>query len=303
MSSSNQSNNNDAKDKKKTAPDSIYQSQFSMNLNRPFISASRAQTTRKKWQINNQWDKYTKGRDLPSSFKYVVVHTKSHQWLSSLPNVHDRPSGCIVEISWMLFDDEENCIESKQYLLKPHSYDEINRMATRESHGIATELANKHGSDANSVLSEFTTILKNLPQDGFVIAHGMKRENAIFENSLNSEQLVVWKAVPKCDTYEDSLVKYLPDDIKKKNKSHLENMKFGVHISKLHGFIGGDQEVSIDVYIAYACVQMTWDIFSYYKLHASDAELRWQQYKPRPRHMLPSSEGARLCAKRMKYGL
>ena len=109
MSSSNQTNNNDAKDKKKTAPDSIYQSQFSMNLNRPFISASRAQTLRKKWQSNNQWDKYTEGRDLPSSYKYVAVHTKSHQWLSSLPNVHDRPSGCIVEISWMLFDDEENC--------------------------------------------------------------------------------------------------------------------------------------------------------------------------------------------------
>jgi len=301
--SSNQTNNNDAKDKKKTSPDSIYQSQFSMNLNRPFISASRAQTLRKKWQSNNQWDKYTEGRDLPSSYKYVAVHTKSHQWLSSLPNVHDRPSGCIVEISWMLYDDEENCIESKQYLLKPHSYDEINRMATRESHGIATELANKHGSDANSVLGEFTTILKNLPQDGFVIAHGMKRENAIFEYSLNSEQLVVWKAAPKCDTYEDSLVKYLPADVKKKNTKHLQNMKFGLHISKLHGFIGGDQEISIDVYIAYACVQMTWDIFSYYKLHASDAELRWQQYKPRPKHMLPSSEGARLRAKRMKYGL
>ena len=102
-----------------------------------------------------------------------------------------------VEIAWMLFDDEENCIESKQYLLKPQGYDEIDRMATRDSHGITTELANKLGSDANSVLSEFTTILKNLPQDGFVIAHGMKRENAIFENSLNSEQLVVWKAASK----------------------------------------------------------------------------------------------------------
>jgi len=289
--------------KKARAPDLKYQSPFPMNLNRPFISASRAQTLRKKWQSDNQWDKYTKGRDLPSSYKYVAVHTKSHQWLSSLPNEHDRPSGCIVEISWMLFDDEENCIESKQYLLKPHGYDEINQMATRESHGITTELVNKHGSNANSVLSEFITILQKLPQDGFIIAHGMKRENIIFENSLNSEQLVVWKAASKCDTYEDSLVKYLPDDIKKKNTKHLQNMKFGLHISKLHGFIGGDQEVSIDVYIAYACVQMTWDIFSYYKLHASDAELRWQQYKPRPRHMLPSSEGARLCAKRMKYGL
>ena len=78
-------------------------------------------------------------------------------------------------------------------------------------------------------------------------------------------------------------------------------MKFGLHISKLHGFIGGDQGVSIDVYIAYACVQMTWDIYSYYKLHASDAELRWQQYKPK--RMLPSSYGAQLRAKRMKYGL
>ena len=55
-------------------------------------------------------------------------------------------------------------------------------MATRESHGITTELANKHGSNANSVLSEFITILQKLPQDGFIIAHGMKRENIIFEN-------------------------------------------------------------------------------------------------------------------------
>jgi len=296
------SNNVDAKeDDTKSTAAVPNRSPLPMRLNRPFTSPSESQTLRKKWQGNNQWDKYTEGRDLPLSFKYVVIHTKSHQWLSSLSNFHDRPSGCIVEIAWMLFDDEENCIESKQYLLKPQGYDEIDRKATTDSHGITTELANKLGSDANSVLSEFITILKRLPQDGFVVAHGMKRENVIFENSLNSEQLIVWKAVPKCDTYEDSLVKYLPNDIKKKNKSHLENMKFGVHISRLHDYIGGDQKTGIDVYIASVCVQMTWNIYSYYKLHASDAELRWQQYKPK--RMLPSSYGAQLRAKRMKYGL
>ena len=170
------SNNVDAKeDDTKSTAAVPYRSPFPMRL-KGFIRPSQAQTLRKKWQGNNQWDKYTEGGDLPSSFKYVVVHTKSHQWLSSLPNFHDRPSGCIVEIAWMLFDDEENCIESKQYLLKPQGYDEIDRKATTDSHGITTELANQHGSDADSVLSEFTTILKNLPQDGFVIAHGMKRE-------------------------------------------------------------------------------------------------------------------------------
>ena len=67
----------------------------------------------------------------------------------------------------MVFDCDMKCLESKQYLLKPHGYDRIAQKATA-CHGITTERAVDDGVDAQHVFDEFTAILNKLPSNGFV---------------------------------------------------------------------------------------------------------------------------------------
>ena len=93
-------------------------------------------------------------------------------------------------MAWMVFDHDMKCLESKQYLLKPHGYDKIAQKATAV-HGITTERAVEDGVDAQHVFVEFTAILNQLPDNGFVIAHNMKREDLIFKCNLNDEQQVL----------------------------------------------------------------------------------------------------------------
>ena len=115
----------------------------------------KAVGARERWQRDNQWDSVTTGDiKLPANIQYMVVDVETHDWKEGT-NVRD---GRIVEIAWKIFNQEESCVESKQYLLKPHGYNEIARKAT-EVHGITTECAISHGSDANVVFDEFTAIL------------------------------------------------------------------------------------------------------------------------------------------------
>ena len=82
------SNNVDAKeDDTKSTAAVPYGIPFPMRR-KGFIRPSQAQTLRKKWQGNNQWDIYTEGRDLPSSFKYVNIHTHKLATFSILRYLH-----------------------------------------------------------------------------------------------------------------------------------------------------------------------------------------------------------------------
>jgi len=133
---------------------------------------------REKWlHDGNKWDDITPSRDLLTNIKFMVIDLETHDWKSTAKNRYD--TGRMVEIAWKLFSDTGDCLESRQYLVKPYgSYKEIASKAT-EVHGITTEHASKHGVDVDMVLGEFIDIVKNIPNDGFVIAHNMEHKNIL----------------------------------------------------------------------------------------------------------------------------
>ncbi len=177
---------------------------------------TKAVTKRHEWMSRgNVSDSIVEDRDLPSNVKYMVVDLETHDWTHRDPLL---ASGCIVEIAWKLFSDTGDCLESKQYLIKPYgTYKQIAKKAT-EVHGITTERASKHGDDVELILDEFIRIVENIPKDGFVIAHNMDHEHTVLTNSFSPDQRVVWDDVPKSNTHSVSLLKYLPREAKDKYK-------------------------------------------------------------------------------------
>jgi len=129
----------------------------------------------------------------------------------------------------MVFDRDMKCLESKQYLLKPHGYDKIAQKATA-CHGITTELAVEYGVNVQHVFVEFTAFLNQLPDNGFVIAHKMEHEDPVFKCNLNEEQRVLWDKAPKCDTWDTKLLKYLPPVVyPKKLETTTKSGQLGLH--------------------------------------------------------------------------
>ena len=230
---------------------------------------------REEWMSDgNKWDTVTPGRVPPTGIKYMVVDLETHDWKDG----GGSRDGRIVEIAWMVFDRDMKCLESKQYLLKPHGYDRIAQKATAV-HGITTERAVDDGVDAQHVIDEFTAILNKLPSNGFVIAHNMEHEDSIFKCNLNEEQQVLWRDAPKCDTWNVKLLKFLPEQvlIKYYGGSKLQWRKLGLKLSELHRHISPDTHTSYATFAHHACtdVDMTWEIFQYYMLHAPSELLAW----------------------------
>ena len=226
--------------------------------------------TREEWLVHNDWNSVTTDtRKLPANVKYMVVDVETHDWKED-PH---PPEGRIVEIAWKLYD-EESCIESKQYLIKPHGYNEISQKAT-SIHGITTERAISQGSHANLVFDEFTATLKTLPRDGFVIAHSMPHDNSILMHNLNQEQGMVWKNAPKCDTHEPALLTHVPHKAGYKYTAH--SRPYGMKLAELHSLICTEHKPCMDfAHMAGADVEMTWNIFQFYKRKVkSHEELKW----------------------------
>ena len=90
---------------------------------------------REKWlHDGNKWDVIVPDRKIPGNVKYMVVDIETHDWLPD-HLVNDGQSrygtGRAVEIAWKLFSDTGDCLESRQYLVKPYgSYKEIAPKAT-----------------------------------------------------------------------------------------------------------------------------------------------------------------------------
>ena len=236
----------------------------------PLVDRDVARKVRLMWLQDNCWDVISPSTTLPANIKYVVVDVETHDWDDS--GLSARSSGRIVEIAWLLYNNNGSCIESKQYLLKPHGYDEIAVKATRV-HGITTACAREHGVDARLVFDEFTSIIQSIPKDGFVVAHNMTHENAIFGCNLTSEQQKVWDATPKCDTNNKILLKYVTGF----KRGYKQVKCRGIRLSVLHQKIHPDSKLTLlDAKIALTDVKMTWDIFQFYSKCASHEELIWR---------------------------
>jgi len=257
-----------------------------VNLKPSPIATSSAERARKQWHRNYNWDSVSLGtsststRELLANTKYMVVDVETHDWKEQTSHSNGQIRGRIVEIAWKTFDAKGNCLDSKQYLLKPHGYNEITKKAT-SVHGITTKCAINHGSDAKSVFDEFTSILKLIPKDGFVVAYRMLDEDSIIMCNLSQEQKVVWDNAPKCDASSKALWTHLPPEASKKYKKwNSWRKKLGFKHAELHSIVCTTPNYCYDfVHMANADVDMTWDIFAYYKSHASYAELKWEPYR------------------------
>jgi len=162
--------------------------------------------------------------------------------------------------------NEDDCLESKQYLIKPYgTYKEIAPKAL-EVHGITTKYAFKHGVDVDMVLGEFIDIVKNIPNDGFVIAHNMEHEHTVLTNSFSPSQRIVWNDVPKSDTHSVPLLKFLPEPVLTKyyGGSKLQWRKWGMALSELHRNISPETHTLLVDNAHFACtdVEMTWEKYS-----------------------------------------
>ena len=93
---------------------------------------------RVEWMSDgNKWDTVAPGRVPPTGIKYMVVDVETHDWKDG----GGSRDGRIVEIAWMVFDRDMKCLESKQYLLKPHGYDKIAQKATSVHDYVLLEMA------------------------------------------------------------------------------------------------------------------------------------------------------------------
>ena len=267
----------------------------SLNTFESEMKLTTAVTKREKWlRDGNKWDDIVPDRDLPTNIKYIVVDVETHDW-----KYRSSRDGRIVEIAWMVFDCDMKCLESKQYLLEPHGYDKIAQKATAV-HGITTELAVEYGVDSHLVFDEFIAIVKQLPNNGFVIAHNMKHEDPIFKRNLNKEQQVQWGDAPKCDTCDVKLLKYLPTSACEKYKTRT----LGVNLVELYGVVHPtkDDNCVNSWHMAMADVKMTWAIFLYYVTSVSYNEIKWKNdSKVKPKPMIPAYKTYERSVQKRKF--
>ena len=251
---------------------------------------------RVEWMSDgNKWDTVAPGRVPPTGIKYMVVDVETHDWKDG----GGSRDGRIVEIAWMVFDRDMKCLESKQYLLKPHGYDKIAQKATAV-HGITTERAVEYGVDSHLVFDEFIAIVKQLPNNGFVIAHNMKHEDPILKWNLNKEQQVQWGDAPKCDTCNIKLLKYLPTSACEKYKTRT----LGVNLVELYGVVHPtkDDNCVNSWHMAMADVKMTCAIFLYYVTSVSYNEIKWKNdSKVKRKPMIPAYKTYERSVQKRKF--
>jgi hypothetical protein len=65
-------------------------------------------------------------------------------------------------------------------------------------HGITARGANEKGSDAKLVFAEFTNVMRQIPDDGFAIAHYMSHEDIIMYTNLDEAGKQEWGRAPTC---------------------------------------------------------------------------------------------------------
>lgn len=85
----------------------------------------------------------------------------------------------LVQIAWMLADEEENEVTSAEYIVKPDGFT-IPKDAA-EIHGITTEIAIRNGVDLKIILNEITS---NIEKAFVLIAHNIQFDEKILGAEL-----------------------------------------------------------------------------------------------------------------------
>ena len=93
-------------------------------------------------------------------------------WKAPVTDVHNWPR--MIQIAWILCDDNGDRIEADDYIIKPEDFT-IPQDAAKV-HGISTERAIAEGSDLEAVLVMFNDLVE---QSEFIVAHNINFDEKI----------------------------------------------------------------------------------------------------------------------------
>ena len=102
---------------------------------------------------------------------YLIFDTETtglpKKWNAPVSDIDNWPR--CVQLAWQVHDSFGNCIENKDFLIKPDGYNIP--FDSEKIHGISTELAEKDGYVLLDVLKLFNEAVK---KSKFVIGHNVK---------------------------------------------------------------------------------------------------------------------------------
>lgn len=107
----------------------------------------------------------TETTGLPKNFKAPVTD------LNNWPRM--------IQIAWILCDNEGNRIETADFIIKPENF--IIPKAAERVHGISTEKALAEGKDLEKVLIQFNNLVD---EAGFIVAHNISFDEKILGAEL-----------------------------------------------------------------------------------------------------------------------
>ncbi len=108
--------------------------------------------------------------------KYLLFDTETtglpKNWKAPVTDVANWPR--MVQIAWLMFDENGEQIEQQDYIIKPEGYTIPDDAA--EVHGITTEIAMKEGKDLTEVLQKFA---EAIAATDYIVAHNISFDEKI----------------------------------------------------------------------------------------------------------------------------
>ncbi|NOX46516.1 MAG: 3'-5' exonuclease [Chlorobi bacterium] len=98
-------------------------------------------------------------------------------WKAPVTDLNNWPR--MVQIAWILCDDNGNRIESADFIIKPENY--TIPVAAARVHGISTKRAMKEGEDLKRILDRFNELVK---EADFIVAHNISFDEKILGAEL-----------------------------------------------------------------------------------------------------------------------
>jgi DNA polymerase III epsilon subunit-like protein len=99
---------------------------------------------------------------------------------TGIPDNHNAPASNLknwprlVQVAWLLSDEEGNEVSSAEYIVKPDGF--VIPMDATKIHGITTELAQQNGVDLQSVLNAAAAVIVKAH---VLVAHNIKFDEKI----------------------------------------------------------------------------------------------------------------------------
>jgi len=98
-------------------------------------------------------------------------------WKAPVSKLSNWPR--IVQIGWYAFDKQENCVESKSYIVKPEGF-EIPADSVK-IHGITTQFATETSREIGWILHHFAELLKS---SRHVVAHNLNFDKKVVQSEF-----------------------------------------------------------------------------------------------------------------------